>query len=475
MFTPRVSPIHRNLATSYVLVDALLDDLCLGGFSGIVEISLRDADFRVIIGRGQVAAIADNSGEDCGPGLIPELAARGKKERGLVSVYRCSDESAWALTARIKSKVLYNRLSTDFADLEKMIAKLQRERDREWFVEVETEAGLSGLLYINHTGVHSLASSSEAAEGEPALGKILEQCRGGGAIFSVYYRSPEEDAKVEASSPRAELPQVEAVKSVEPPAKVEIPATRQLSPELQAEYFATAAAESLSRVPPAAESLSRIPPVAGSAGHEIRPSIPQSASPAVAEIEAQSPDFSRVKETNRPDQQFAASAGVTQAGLGEIDGHHATEPGDTSTIVAIGLDGLNGDAEAMPEVKRLMAEIASTIEKTAREIEPPATFSLYLRAGQLKIADRYPFLDPFGSEFEYHAGEIAFIGREGPSAFIQCLTEALQRAVRSVVEASSQPERLRSRIQENLQEMTDRLRPELEGFGLERAIRQITT
>src|SRR5215468_5064443 len=113
MFTPRVSPIHRNLATTYVLVDALLDDLCLGGFSGIVEISLRDSDYRIIIGRGQVTAIADSSGEDCGPALIAELAARGRKERGLVSIYRCADESAWALTGRIRSKALYHRLSTE--------------------------------------------------------------------------------------------------------------------------------------------------------------------------------------------------------------------------------------------------------------------------------------------------------------------------------------------------------------------------
>jgi len=471
MFTPRVSPIHRNLATSYVLVDALLDDLCLGGFSGIVEISLRDADYRVIIGRGKISAIADSSGEDCGPALVAELAARGKKERGLVSIYRCADESAWALTARIKSKVLYSSLSTEFADLEKMIAKLRREKDREWFVEVETEGGLSGLVYINHTGVHSLASASDAPEGEAALGKILEQCRETGGTFTVYYRVPGEEANVEASAPhvegaapRVEHTRVEAVKAVEPPARVEVPATRQLSPELQAEYFATAAAESLPRVPQAA----------GSHGHEIRPSIQNSAPPSLSDTEAQSHDFSYLREADLHKQQFVAPAGTVPAAVEEIDKYHAIEPGDTSTIVAIDPGAVNGDAEAMPEVKRLMAEIASTIEKTAREIEPRDTFSIYLRAGQLKIADRYPFLDPFGSEFEYHAGEIAFIGREGPSAFVQGLTEALQLAVRSVVEASSQPERLRSRIEENLQEMTDRLRPELEGFGLERAIRQIT-
>ena len=468
MFTPRVSPIHRNLATSYVLVDALLDDLCLGGFSGIVEISLRDADYRIIIGQGKVSAIADSSGDDCGQALIAEIASRGRSERGLVSIYRCSDESAWALIGRIRSKALYNRLSTEFADLEKMISKLKREPDREWFVEVETEAGLSGLININHTGVHTLASTSDAPEGEGALNKILEQCRESGGTFSVYYKSPGESLPVESPGHPAEHQQPQAVQTAEPPRRVEVPATRQLSPELQAEYFATAAAES--RGAPAA-----------SAGHEVRMPGQESSLPSFDELDRQMSGAAHVIEAE-PVEPFSASNSAAQTLAGSLTGsidihhdiHHATEPGDTSTIVPIQFDQQNGDAEMMPEVKRLMAEIASTIEKTAREIEPRDTFSIYLRAGQLKIADRFPFLDPFGSEFEYHAGEIAFIGREGPAVFIQGLTEALQLAVRSVVEASSQPERLRNRIQENLQEMTDRLRPELEGFGLERAIQQIT-
>jgi hypothetical protein len=462
MFTPRVSPIHRNLATSYVLVDALLDDLCLGGFSGIVEISLRDGDYRIIIGGGRVSAIADSSGEDCGPAMVAEIASRGRKERGLVSIYRCSDESAWALTGRIKSKALYNRLSTEFADLEKMIAKLQREADREWFVEIETEAGLSGLVFVNHTGVHSLASTSDAAEGEGALNKILEQCREGGGIFSVYYRSPGESLPVESPGAADEQAKPEAVKAAEPPARIEVPATRQLSPELQAEYFATAAAESLTRGGPAAP-----------ASHLIPMPSQESSSQSFDDPDRQVSSAIHVTEAEHV-EPLMASDRAAQGPVAATDTRQATEPGDTSTIVPIHFNESNGDAEMMPEVKRLMAEIASTIEKTAREIEPRDTFSIYLRAGQLKIADRYPFLDPFGSEFEYHAGEIAFIGREGPTVFIQGLTEALQLAVRSVVEASSQPERLRNRIQENLEEMTDRLRPELEGFGLTKAIHEIT-
>lgn len=463
MFTPRVSPIHRNLATSYVLLDALIDDLCLGGFSGIVELSLRDADFRIIISRGQVTATADSAGEDCGPKLIPELAARGRQERGLISIYRCSDESARSLAGRIRSKVVYSRLSTEFADLDKMISKLRRETDREWFVDVETESNMSGLIYINQTGVHAIASSPDAPDGEAALAKILEQCNVSGATFSVYYRVPGEPVQPEPESRAAQPLAAEILEPIQTLPEMDIPATRQLSPELQQEYFARAAAESLHHAGAAA----------GPASLDIQSLSQEPSSRTISEM-----DLGHAAPVDLEGIEFLERHPVVQAGAANGPAHDArqmTGPGDTSTIGPIGFGGSTDEAEAMPEVKRLMAEIASTIEKTAREIEPRDTFSIYLRAGQLKIADRYPFLDPFGSEFEYHAGEIAFIGKEGPSVFVQGLTEALQLAVRSVVEASSQPERLRSRIQEGLQEMTERLRPELESFGLQSAIHQITS
>ena len=56
MFIPRGTILHENLATSYVLVDSLVADLCEGGFSGVVEVTLRRADAHVVIARGRIVA-----------------------------------------------------------------------------------------------------------------------------------------------------------------------------------------------------------------------------------------------------------------------------------------------------------------------------------------------------------------------------------------------------------------------------------
>jgi hypothetical protein len=142
-------------------------------------------------------------------------------------------------------------------------------------------------------------------------------------------------------------------------------------------------------------------------------------------------------------------------------------PTDTAVTRALSED------EEMVEIKRLMGEIARAIEEAARAAEPPGKFSMYLRAGQLKIADRFPFLDPFGAEFEYLGGEIAFIGKTTPEEFIAGLTEALKLAVVGVAQSSAQPARLRKQIAEDLRRLQSRSGQEIEQFGLDRSIDEI--
>jgi hypothetical protein len=128
----------------------------------------------------------------------------------------------------------------------------------------------------------------------------------------------------------------------------------------------------------------------------------------------------------------------------------------------------------MAEIKRLMGEIAKTIDEASRAAEQRDAFSMYLRAGQLKIADRYPFLDPFGAEFEYMGGEIVFIGKADAEQFKEGLTESIRLAVVGVAQSSAQPARLRAYVTEDLRKLRERLGSELERYGLEETIEQIS-
>src|SRR5262245_34906559 len=120
MFIPKGKVVHQNLATSYVLIDALVADLCEGGFSGVVEIMLRDTDNHIVFDRGKPAGIIEMRGDQFTTNTkIAELAARSKTERGRVSIFSYAVPVAKALAARLHAETLYTKLSTEFADLEK--------------------------------------------------------------------------------------------------------------------------------------------------------------------------------------------------------------------------------------------------------------------------------------------------------------------------------------------------------------------
>ncbi|HKG23862.1 MAG TPA: hypothetical protein VKC34_18310, partial [Blastocatellia bacterium] len=417
MFIPRGKAIHENLATSFVLVEALVDDLCEGGFSGAVEITLRDTDGQIILDRGKLAAAMERD-ETGGysPTTVADLASRSRRERGRVSVYGFSEGVASAIANRFLAQPLYTHLSTDFADLGKMLLKLSRERDRQWFIEVAA-GGTVTLIHLLDDRCLIVNEKAETPDPESddldpskngALRELLSEANREGGTFDVYFARPGATAGFFG-----------------PHAGEENPGPRAAGPEP-------------ALIGPGAEE----PPgeaIAGtSPGEELRSSLQMPA-----------PD-SNAEERNGRKANEAVGALLDPTPLsspGAKPGGTAGELAASRARPAEGApEGALKDAEAMVEIKRLMGEIARAMDVSTQSVEQRDSFSMYLRTGQLKIADRYPFLDPFGTEFEYLGGEIAFVGRVKPQEFIEGLTEALKLALVGVAESSLQTSRLRARV-----------------------------
>lgn len=468
MFFPRGKPLHENLATSYVLVDALIADLCEGGFSGVVEIILHDADGHVIIERGKVAAafLKNNRESESFIG-VHELAARSRSERGRISVYSYSTDVALALARRAASTPLYTQLSTDFADLGKMLSKLARERDREWLIEVMTKSGAQALIYLGEDeclvvtpeGDTDLADRFGLA-GSRRLDDLLEECDRAGGTFDVYFSQPA-IAHIEESEARrtAPLPHSDDL----PPADEEAASDVQEVVEVE-RYKVSQAATSQSLSITTSHPDKNLETVLPEPANLDADQSTYISDPPAWDEEVESGDMATpVDETELseflvwPDEQAA------DARKQEMTAHLFASTNVSETL---------GEAELV-EVKRLMGEIARTIEESIRVVSQQSNFAMHLRAGQLKVADRYPFLDPFGNEFEYLAGEIAFVGKVKPTDFIAGLTEALRLALASAIQSSSQPARLRAIAAEDLRLLGERYHSEFEEFGLDQSVERI--
>jgi hypothetical protein len=407
MFIPRGRIIQENLATSYVLVEALVADLCEGGFSGVVAIALREIDGFVVIANGTVGAVVemvnDHGREKASTtfnrSTLSKLSAKAQLERGLLSIHRYSGETADAVAGRINAQSLYARLSTEFTDLETMLSKLAHEADREWFVEINTDENLSALVHVRDRRFHVIASREEHEDEWDALDladdaarkKLFMECKKAAGTFDVYFKDPDAAPISEDAEPL-----VEGSNAVLEPAVV---------------------------VHPGADLRTEPSAVEGSAQ--------RAAAPLTEEI---------AKELSLGREEFAPAG---------------------------------NEDETMTELKRLMGEIAGTIEASAQAVDRHDGFAMCLRAGQLRIADRYPFLDPFASEFEYLTGEIVFVGRATAEQFVAGLTEALSLAIKSIAETNAYGEKFRSYVREDLGKLLARNRTELESYGLDQVIQQI--
>lgn len=507
MFIPKGRAIHENLATSYVLVEALVADLCEGGFTGVVEVVLRSTDSHVIISRGEVAATVETRpSNEAGAArtvlspAVAELASRSKLERGRVSVYSYSLATSSAIAGRINAQPLYTRLSSEFADLERMLSKLGREPDRQWFIEIESESGLRALIHLNEDRCLVMSSDGEQRDGEAnrldlmqnaELVRVIDEFNRAGGTFDVFFKAldkPTGDAGASHTEHQwIEPPGLAGERSVSAAfVPMEQERTAESGDEVaRALLAAEAAFEAISAedspfttIEDPGDEIESAPgpfPPSPSELEEARLSVLGLTHEPGLENELFDGDASgqaSPQETSIPSFESDPSEAITP-GVQEEDG----KPDD---LRLVGGDfGASADlqraseAEVMAEVKRLMAEIARTIEEAIEAVEHRSTFPIHLRAGQLKVADRYPFLDPFGPEFEYLAGEIVFVGHVGPAEFVEGLTKALKLAVNGVAESSAQESRVRGRVADALRWLLNRQQTEFEAYGLDESINDI--
>ena len=455
MFIPPGEPIHESLATSYVRVGALVADLCEGGFSGFVEVVLRDTDSFIFISNGVVAAGVEKRGDGVSNNgatnaytrtTVEEIAERSRLERGRLSIYGYPAATAAAVAGRISAQALYVGLSTEFTDLEKMISKLLREQEREWFIEVNTE-GPCALIHMRDYQCRVFTSAGRADSGaldlasNPALGRLIYESNQAGGTFDVYFTQ-------------------ESAETVDVVGKA-----------------------STERVPVSATQSAGLNGNPGETEHEIPDELPVAlndapeSAPEPLQMVVESFDVSTDESAIESEASEAQSgvAASTEPEPPELSSELIEPKTAGLSLVRDELSPDDADLDPMTDVKRLMAEIARVIEEAARAVGRPDSFSMSLRAGQLEVANRFPFLDPFAGEFEYLSGEIVFVGQTSAEEFVEGLTEALKLSIDGVTRSTAYADRFRSYVIEDLRKLQTRERAEFEKFALEEIIPRLIT
>lgn len=463
MFILRGKPVYENLATSYVLVDALVADLCEGGFTGVVEVVLRDVDGHIIINQGRVVSAIEEhvagNGSDadsrlCQRTQVAQLAARSRRERGRVSVYSFSTTAATALAERTIARPLYTSLSTEFADLEKMISKLARERDRQWFVELQTDRGVRALIQLrDDLGLVIMAGEGQLGaearwmdlETHPVLRRLVLEARRAGGRFDVYFKPEDEEVEYETYS-LAGPPDAE---SYEPPA------------EIDAEFenpVEEAVAETETPVALDADHHGVEKPIEVS----DEPEGDGLASQPIERIEA-SPESTAGEESVEEEPPAEEPAPI-------LDENPVPPPEKETEPEAHASLNWTG---SLTEAARVMSEILRRIERVAAAFGVGPGFGTQLRVGQARVADRYSFLDPFAGEFEYDSGEIRLDAGVSADEFLEGTIQAVWFTVQDLAETSGLPDHFRARVEGELRTLLTSLPDDLQHPAVEKVVELI--
>jgi len=367
MRVPKGKPVHENLGTSYLKVGALLADLQVRQFTGSVHIAFRNYDAHVFIDEGSIIGAIEQTetAVRTGSDAIDGLLVRSENRDGSVSIYEHSAPTIEALAGIVDGQPVYEGLSSDFTDLDKLIRKLALDRQSIWYVEVVAAEDLGvGVVYIHGGQPDGVYSPFDGAtlSGQAALKAMLEVSDAFGAVFNVY----------------------------------SIPVDVPVAP--------------------------------------------------VAEPVAEAPKLSIVRPSEEEPPRGPEAQPVTAAVAGEMAAD---------------------SRESISPLVLLMSEVVAVIEEAVGSRDGTNGFAIELRAGQLEVADRYPFLDPFAAEFEYHAGEIAFVGNVDPEEFAAGLAEALHVAVAGLSRRDGvEGDRLRQRVSDALTQLYADRREAFDAYGL---------
>ncbi len=411
MHVPKGRPVHENLSTSYVNLAALLADLQVNDFTGYVQVNFWNYEGCIFLDEGSlINAIEQTDGAlKRGRDAIDSILSRAQARGGSVSFFQHPGPVVRALAGTIDGEIVYRDLASEFTNLGKLVEKLKKSTETTWYVEV-----------------------------------VLEKQSGAGIIFIV-------DGNAEAVSSTRSVGDGGELKTTTGIEALEVLLQQA---ETIGGNFNVFRAASVSAAPTFSAAMASLPTapmnVATPAPLPAPASVPRLAGGQVLEVALVADEPLLNPETD---------VVMTLADEAVVPASSEESP-------------VSLTSDQYSELIALMGEIVAAVERGAVEVVRESDFMLTLREALLKVAEHYPFLDPFAAEFEYSSGEIVFLGAARPADFVVGLSQALHVVIAELSRRSTNGE-LRERIQTALADLQRSRKEDFDKFGLDVAVEEI--
>ena len=459
-YIPKGKPMHEKLSTKFVRMEGLLEELQAESFNGYIMLNFPQTSGFLFIQDGKVVNAAEVAGPDqrAGMAIQEQLLRLSQQTKGTLSVYYLQKEIVQTLAAIADGEAVYHNLTSDWANLGKLIKKLSAER-RTYFINLAVEETARGLIYVDGEKIEAACTAGgDHLLGEDALTRLTQDSENTIATFSVYRQadagalSQFDDKEVEASLNRLVTQASTAKPSTStatsaPVQTIQQPSVTTVTAQATPATPASASASTPAQTPtPYYESL-----LPSGNGTPVATSAPQ-----MTEVKSKATTFDDILEVVEVEAPVRTPASVSaQPSAAGVS---------AAQVTPAPLPETSKSGNEMRDLMQLMSQVVAAVERGMTVAGRGSSFPTALRAGLLAVTERYPFLDPFAAEFEYQDKEIVFVGTAQAGEFASGLTEALRQMVEDLIFSSNG--RVRDYIAEELRKVEREQAADIRRFNL---------
>ena len=213
-YIPKGKPMHEKLSTSFVRMDGLLEELKAEKFSGYILLSFPNLNGYIFVQDGVVVNAAEVTGNEqrSGVAVKEHLFSLSQQAKGTLSVYFIQKEIVQTLSGIADGEKVYENLSTDWANLGKLIKHLSAEKKTYFFsVTFSSPDNKRGMIFVEGDKVEAICSIGDDQNiGKDALDKILADCENEPAQFTLYRQATSPIIKIDENNIDASISQIAA-------------------------------------------------------------------------------------------------------------------------------------------------------------------------------------------------------------------------------------------------------------------------
>ncbi len=421
------------MLTSYTDIPALLSALKSERFSGIIEIEFPEIEGILFIDMGEIinAEVKARADEKrmVETEAIQFILSLSHQKDGSLDIYQLLSEQVAIIANSLHHEIIFKELSTDFTRFDRLLLKLKDEK-HDGFIEVFTKTRQpTGVLFLQEgepIEMFTIPPSGPSIFGKKSIPTFVENTVKEGAFLNVYRSSNKMEKK-------------EALKAPGP-----VYLSKEEGKTVKTEEAETVAKEEIKKDPVENEGERKVP---------------------------SEENVFLLKEKEFEEKEIPMEKKkISEGGTGPFPPKKETSEiplKDEANKVLKEEIPLVEEKDERKTLLLILEEILSKAERLVDGASQKGKFLSLFKKSLLERSNKYPFLDPFGGEFNYQDGTLLFSGDAENSELAEGVADCLKATLPKIGKELSKKKTLPLMLRLEIESALKRHQETVKRMGLE--------